>query len=28
VARGEAPEVLKRSGANLVVHDLAELDLV
>jgi alpha,alpha-trehalase len=28
VARGEAPEVLRESGADLVVHDLAELDLV
>jgi beta-phosphoglucomutase-like phosphatase (HAD superfamily) len=28
VARGETPEVLRESGADLVVHDLAELDLV
>ncbi|HJQ29734.1 MAG TPA: beta-phosphoglucomutase family hydrolase [Rubrobacter sp.] len=28
VARGEAPEVLQSSGADLVVHDLAELELV
>jgi beta-phosphoglucomutase-like phosphatase (HAD superfamily) len=28
VARGEDPEVLLGSGADLVVHDLADLDLV
>ena len=28
VARGEDPEILLGSGADLVVHDLADLDLV